>query len=157
MTTLLLNLVLALTWGAMTGSFAVENLVIGYLVGFLVLYVAQRREGRAPYAIRVVEVVKFIGFYLWELLQANLRVAHDVLTPRTRSRPGILAIRLDSRTDAEITLFANLLTMTPGDLSIDVSTDRKVLYVHSLYLYDIEEARREIGVDFEGRVLRVMR
>jgi len=40
------------------------------------------------------------------------------------SRPGIIAITLDSRTDAEITLFANLLTMTPGDLSIDVSTDR---------------------------------
>ena len=157
MTTLLLNLVLAITWGAMTGSFAVENLVIGYLLGFLVLYVAQRRQGRTPYATRVVEVVKFIGFYLWELLLANLRVAHDVLTPGPRSRPGILAIRLDSRTDAEITLFANLLTMTPGDLSIDVSTDRKVLYVHSLYLYDLEESRREIEVDFEGRVLRVMR
>lgn len=157
MTTLLLNLVLAITWGAMTGSFAVENLVIGYLVGFLVLYVAQRREGRTPYATRVVEVVKFVGFYLWELVLANLRVAHDVLTPGPRSRPGILAIRLDSRTDAEITLFANLLTMTPGDLSIDVSTDRKVLYVHSLYLFDVEESRREIEVDFEGRVLRVMR
>ena len=157
MTTLLLNLVLALTWGAMTGSFAVENLVIGYLLGFLVLYVAQRREGRTPYASRVVEVLKFVGFYLWELVLANLRVAHDVLTPRSLSRPGILAIRLDSRTDAEITLFANLLTMTPGDLSIDVSADRRVLYVHSLYLYDVEEARHEIERDFEGRVLKVMR
>ncbi len=157
MTSLLLNLVLALTWGAMTGSFAVENLVIGYLIGFLVLYVAQRREGRTPYARRVVEVLKFIGFYLWELLLANLRVAHDVLTPRRLSRPGILAIRLDSRTDAEITLFANLLTMTPGDLSIDVSTDRKVLYVHSLYLFDVDEARSEIEDGFEARVLKVMR
>jgi multicomponent Na+:H+ antiporter subunit E len=157
MTSLALNLVLALTWGAMTGSFQVENLVIGYLIGFLVLLVAQRRDGRSPYASRVIEVVKFVGFYLWELLQANLRVAHDVLTPRQLSKPGILAIRLDSRTDAEITLFANLLTMTPGDLSIDVSTDRKVLYVHRLYLYDVEEARREIEVGFEARVLKVTR
>lgn len=157
MSTLLLNLVLAITWGAMTGSFQVENLVIGYLVGFLVLYVAQRRDGRSPYASRVVEVVKFVGFYLWELLLANLRVAHDVLSPRQLSRPGIIAVTLDSRTDAEITLFANLLTMTPGDLSIDVSTDRRVLYVHSLYLYDVEKARAEIEDGFEARVLKVMR
>lgn len=157
MTTLLLNLVLAITWGAMTGSFAVENLVIGYLLGFVVLSVAQRSHGRASYARRALEIVRFIGFYLWELVLANLRVAHDVLTPGQLSRPGILAIRLDSRTDAEITLFANLLTMTPGDLSIDVSTDRRVLYVHSLYLFDIEESRHEIEVRFEGRVLRVMR
>lgn len=157
MTSMLLNLVLALTWGAMTGSFTVENLVIGFAVGFLVLYVAQRRGGRAPYATRVLEVIGFVGFYLWELLLANLRVAQDVLSPRPMSKPGILAIRLDSRTDAEITLFANLLTMTPGDLSIDVSTDRKVLYVHSLYLFDVEEARAEIEDGFEARVLKVMR
>jgi multicomponent Na+:H+ antiporter subunit E len=157
MTSLLLNLVLALTWGAMTGSFTVENLVIGFAVGFLVLYVAQRREGRAAYATRVFDVIAFVGFYLWELLLANLRVAHDVLSRRPMSRPGIIAITLDSRTDAEITLFANLLTMTPGDLSIDVSTDRKVLYVHSLYLFDVEEARTEIEDGFEARVLKVMR
>lgn len=157
MTSLLLNLVLALTWGAMTGSFTVENLVIGFAIGFLVLYVAQRREGRSPYATRVLEVIGFVGFYLWELLLANLRVAHDVLSLRPMSRPGIIAITLDSRTDAEITLFANLLTMTPGDLSIDVSTDRKVLYVHSLYLFDVEEARAEIEDGFEARVLKVLR
>ena len=157
MTSLLLNLVLALTWGAMTGSFTVENLVIGFAIGFLVLYVAQRRGGRAPYATRVLEVLGFVGFYLWELLLANLRVAHDVLSLRPMSKPGIIAITLDSRTDAEITLFANLLTMTPGDLSIDVSTDRKVLYVHSLYLFDVEESRAEIQDGFEARVLKVMR
>lgn len=157
MTSLLLNLVLALTWGAMTGSFSVENLVIGFAAGFLVLYVAQRRKGRSPYATRVLDVIGFVGFYLWELLLANLRVAHDVLSPRPMSRPGIIAVRLDSRTDAEITLFANLLTMTPGDLSIDVSTDRKVLYVHGLYLFDVEEARAEIEDGFEARVLKVMR
>lgn len=157
MNSLLLNVVLAITWGAMTGSFQVENLLIGYAVGFLVLYVAQRRDGRAPHAARVGTAIGFVGFYLWELLLANMRVAHDVLSPRPMSRPGILAIPLDARTDAEITLVANLLTMTPGDLSIDVSSDRRVLYVHGLYLFDVEEARAAIRDGLESRVLKVMR
>ena len=157
MRSVLLNLVLAITWGAMTGSFQVENLVIGFVIGFVVLAVAQRRNGRAEYAAKVWEWMKFIGFYLWELVVANLRVTHDVLSLHPHSRPGIIAVRLEARTDAEITLFANLLTMTPGDLSIDVSTDRRVLYVHSLYLDDIERSRRQLEDGFEARVLRVMR
>ncbi len=157
MKALLWNLVLALTWGAMTGSFEVDNLLIGFAFGFVVLYVSQRRDGRAEYAAKVVTIIRFIGFYLWELLQANLRVAHDVVTPRHLSKPGIIAIPLDARTDAEITLVANLLTMTPGDLSLDVSTDRRVLYVHSMYLDDAHEVTADIKAGFERRVLEVMR
>jgi multicomponent Na+:H+ antiporter subunit E len=157
MNALLWNLVLAITWGAMTGSFEVENLLIGFAIGFVVLYVTQRRHGRAPYAAKVATVVRFIGFYLWELLLANLRVAHDVVTPRHLGKPGIVAIPLDARTDAEITLVANLLTMTPGDLSLDVSTDRRYLYVHRMYLDDVDEVTRDIKEGFERRVLEVMR
>lgn len=157
MTSLLWNLVLALTWGAMTGSFEVDNLLIGFAIGFVVLYVSQRRHGQARYAAKVGTIIGFLGFYLWELLLANLRVAHDVITPRHLGRPGIVAIPLDARTDAEITLVANLLTMTPGDLSIDVSTDRRVLYVHRMYLDDVHATRRDIKEGFERRVLEVMR
>jgi multicomponent Na+:H+ antiporter subunit E len=157
MRSLLLNLVLALTWGAMTGSFAVENLAMGFALGFIVIFVGQRRTGPARYATKVRDIAGFVAFYLWELVLANLRVAHDVLTPHPLSRPGILAIRLDAKTDAEITLFANLMTLTPGELSIDVSSDRTVLYVHSLYLFDVERSRRQIEDGFEARVLRVMR
>lgn len=157
MRSLLLNLVLAITWGAMTGSFQVENLLIGFALGFVVLFIIERRAGTPAYALKVTDVIGFVAFYLRELVAANLRVAQDVLSPTLKVRPGILAIRLDATTDAEITLLANLLTLTPGDLSIDVSGDRSTLYVHSLYLYDVEASRRSIEDDFEGRVLKVMR
>jgi multicomponent Na+:H+ antiporter subunit E len=157
MKALLWNLVLAITWGAMTGSFEVENLLIGFAIGFVVLYVTERRAGRAEYAGKTFAVVRFVGFYLWELVLANMRVAHDVLTPQHLARPGIVAVPLDARTDAEITLVANLLTMTPGDLSVDVSTDRAVLYVHTLFITDADAAKVAIKDGFERRVLEVMR
>jgi multicomponent Na+:H+ antiporter subunit E len=158
MTALLWNLVLALTWGAMTGSFAVENLAIGFAFGFVVLFVSQRaRHGRTPYFNKALVVVRFVAFYLWELFKANLRVAHDVVTPRHYNRPGIIALPLDARSDAEITILANLLTMTPGDLSIDVSDDRRVLYVHSMFITDPEALKREMKEGFERRVLEMLR
>lgn len=153
---LLWNLVLAITWGAMTGSFEVENLLVGFAIGFAALHVAQRGTEGSGYTARALAVVRFLGYYLWELLLANLRVAHDVITPRHLARPGILAIPLDARTDAEITLLANLLTMTPGDLSIDVSADRRVLYIHSMYIDDAEKVRRGVK-GMERRVLELLR
>jgi multicomponent Na+:H+ antiporter subunit E len=74
-------------------------------------------------------------------------------------RPGVVAIPLDVQTDAEITLLANLITLTPGTLSLDVSTDRRVLYIHVMYIDndDVEAVRRKIKEGFERRVLEVLR
>ena len=90
-------------------------------------------------------------------MRANLRVARDVITPTSYARPGIVAVPLDARTDLEITLLSNLVTMTPGSLSIDVADDRSVMYVHSMFVDDAAELRRVIKDDFERRVLELLR
>lgn len=102
---------------------------------------------------RTYLVLAFAAYFTWELVVANLRVAWEVVTiNRHTMRPGILAIPLEARTDLEIALLANLISLTPGTLSMDVSTDRTYLYVHAMYVTEIEEFKR-----FEQRLLRVMR
>ena len=72
-------------------------------------------------------------------------------------KPGIVAIPLDAKTDLEITFLANLITLTPGTLSLDCSEDRKTLYIHSMYIDDLEKFRAEIKNTLEKRLLEVMR
>jgi len=151
------NLMLALVWVAMTGHFDVVNLLLGFTFGYLVLFLLQRVVGRSAYFTKSVVLVRFIGFYLVEVVRANLRVAWDVITPASHSRPGIVAVPLDARTDAEITLLSNLITMTPGSLSIDVADDRSVIYVHSMFADDPEALRGAIKDDLERRVLELLR
>ncbi len=157
MTSLLANLLLALVWGAMTADFSLANLAVGFCLSFVALYASQRVLGPSRYVLRVGRVIAFLGFYLWELIMSNVRVAIDVVTPRTRARPGVVAVPLDARTDAEITLLANLITMTPGSLTLDVSDDRKVLYVHSMFVEDPDAVRRRLKGSFERRVLEILR
>ncbi len=102
-------------------------------------------------------LVCFIGFYMKELIRANIRVAYDALTPTHYMCPAILAVPLDAKTDFEILLLANLITMTPGTLSVDVSTDREVLYVHGMYVEDETAFRAEIKDRLEKRVLELLR
>lgn len=151
------NLLLALGWVAMSGHFDVVNLLVGFVFGYLVLYLLQRVIGRSSYFTRTIGLVRFVGFYILEVVRANLRVAFDVVTPTDYAKPGIVAVPLDARTDVEITLLSNLITMTPGSLSIDVSDDRSVIYVHVMYLEDPDELRRQIKDDLERRVLELLR
>jgi multicomponent Na+:H+ antiporter subunit E len=71
-------------------------------------------------------------------------------------RPAIVAIPLDLRSPLAITLLAQMITLTPGTLSLDVSSDRRVLYVHSMYVDDIDAFRRSIKDGFERRLLQVL-
>lgn len=152
----LLNILLALAWIGLTGQFTVENFVVGFGLGFVLLWLSQRMVGRSVYFRKVLQILNFITFFIWELILANLRVAYDVVTPRHYMRPGVVAIPLDVTGDAEIVLLANLITLTPGTLSLDISEDRRTLYVHAMHIDDLEQFRRDIKEGFERRVQEVL-
>jgi multicomponent Na+:H+ antiporter subunit E len=153
-----LNLLLALAWIAISGDVSLGNLVIGFGLGLVVLFFTQSIVGQPTYLLRMWRILNLLIFFVWELILANLRLAYDVLTPGYHLRPGVVAIPLDARTDMEITLLANMITLTPGSFSLDVSADRRVLYVHAMYLdEDIDEFRRKIKNGFERRILEVLR
>ena len=155
---LLLNLLLALAWMLLTGAFTPGNFLIGFFVGYLLLSLVGSHIGDSTgYARRVLRIPAFVIFFLAELAKANLRVTYDVLTPQHHMVPGIVAIPLDAKSDLEIILLANLITLTPGTLSLDVSDDRTILYVHSMYIDDPDSFRIAIKQKLEKRILELLR
>jgi multicomponent Na+:H+ antiporter subunit E len=155
---LLGNILLALAWAALQGEFSLGTLVTGHVLGYLLLLALVRGGvlNASPYIGRVHRAVGLMAFFLWELMKANLRLALDVATPRYHMKPGIIALPLDATTDAEILLLSMLINTTPGSVALDVSPDRKVLYVHVMYMDTPDAAREEIKHGFERRVREVL-
>jgi multicomponent Na+:H+ antiporter subunit E len=153
------NLSLAFFWAAMTGELNLKNLLYGLLIGFVILVISGRALGIERYSHKSRQIILFIGLIFWELLKSSLKIAFDILTPRHRMCPGIVKIPLESKTSLEITMFSNLLSLTPGTLSLDVSDDRKYLYVHIMYIQDsnINNVRKLIKKNFERHVLELLR
>ena len=151
------NILLALTWALLTGHFTVSNFIAGFVLGYLVLWVVLSGEAKSSYFKKISLVIRFAFFYIWNLILASLKIAYDVITPRHRMKSGVIAIPLDAKSDLEITVLANLITITPGTLSLDVSTDRRVLYIHAMYIDDKEELIQEIKTELEKRVLEMLR
>lgn len=155
MTTLLLNLLLAIAWIALTGEFTPTNLIVGFMIGFMLLWAGRRAMGAPNYAERVVRTMLFALFFLRELLVANFRMAYVVLNPRLKIRPAVVAVPLDADSGLEITLLGNLITLTPGTLYLDCTSE--VMYVHTIYVDDTDAFRRRIKEKYERPLMEILR
>ncbi|MDX1654203.1 MAG: Na+/H+ antiporter subunit E [Candidatus Competibacteraceae bacterium] len=109
------------------------------------------------YLLRLPGFLAFGLYFLWEVLVANLRVAHDVLTPRPRFQPRIIALPLEAKSDLEILLLANLISLTPGTLTLDISRDERIMYLHASYAADPDALIARIREGLESRLIRLLR
>jgi len=153
----LINILLALVWTAVTGSFTLINLVFGFVLGGIALYLIREQVGSLGYFRRGFKLIVLALLFLYELVLSALKVAILVLSPRMDLKPGIFAYPLKVDRDFEITLLANLITLTPGTLSVDVSEDRKLLYVHAIDCSDPEALCADIAKGFERRIMEAFR
>lgn len=152
----LINLLLAIAWAALVGSFEPINLLFGFLLGFIVMWIINRVAGTAPYFKRAPRIIEFFLFFVWELLTANFRLIATVLSPRMPLRPAVVAVPLDLKKENSLILLANLISLTPGTLSLDISNDRQTLFVHTIWLEDPDTFRQEIKQGFERRVKEIL-
>lgn len=147
------NLILAVVWSALMGGLTIFNLASGFVLGFAALWLVQPLTGSSSYFFRVFAWIKLIVMFLYELVVSSVHVTWDVLTPRHRARPAIIEVPLDVKSDAGILLVTNLISLTPGTLSLDVSDDRKTLLVHAMFADDVEGLRIELKSGMERWVI----
>lgn len=148
-----LNAVLAFAWTLVTGTFSLLNLVIGFFLAFIALYIPRRMWGKEiRYFNRVFKIARLFLVFLYELSASAVTVARLVFQPRMRFKPGILAVPLEADTEFEIMLFANMMSLTPGTLSVDVSDDRETLYVHAMDCSDPSAEKQSMKRSFERNI-----
>ena len=157
MNLLLINVLLAIIWAAVTGIYNLPNIAFGFLLGVFALSLIREQVGSVGYFSRLGKVATLALVFLYELVLSTIRVAITVLSPDMNLKPGIFAYKLEVDRDFEITVLANLITLTPGTLSVDVSDDKQYLYVHAIDCSDVDATRRDIATSFERRILEAFR
>ncbi|HRE52305.1 MAG TPA: Na+/H+ antiporter subunit E [Flavitalea sp.] len=153
----LMNLMLAFIWVALTGELLFQSLLFGFILGFFLLWLMNRNEDDRRYFYQTPRIIGFIVYFFYEMIKANLQVAFDVMTPKYFMQPGIVKYPTNARTDFEVTMLSTIISLTPGTLIIDISEDRKVLYIHVMYLRDKERFIQQIRNGFERRLLDIIR
>jgi multicomponent Na+:H+ antiporter subunit E len=152
-----LNIVLAVAWAALTGNFTLTGLLVGFLLGSAALYMSKPLfPGCDRYFKRVWRWFKLCVLFLYELVVSSVQVVWDVLTPQHKARPGIISMPLDVEGEMGILLVTNLISLTPGTLSLDVTDDGKTLYVHAMFADDPDELRAQMKNGMERWVIEAL-
>lgn len=157
-------LLLTVLWAALFATLDLRALAFGAFVAWGMIAFSDRLH-RDPEVERDLAAVPrpfgtalLIVAFIRELFLSAFSVAREAWRPRLAIRPGILAIPLDVETDIEVAVLASLISLTPGTLSMEVSPDRRTLFVHALIVEgDGEEVRRSIQDRLERPVRRAFR
>ncbi|WP_269539455.1 Na+/H+ antiporter subunit E [Cerasicoccus fimbriatus] len=100
-------------------------------------------------------IAEFVLVYLREVIKSNLSVAMDVLTPSHRMKPAKVELFVGDLSERQLLAYTNLITMTPGTLSLDVSPDRQKLLIHAMYVDSPEAVVREMESTLKERIVHV--
>ena len=153
---ILLNLVLALCWCLLQNDISLRQLVIGSLVGLsAMLFFPRSFAEERRYLRKVLYCFQLAVFFVKELFIANWSVVRQVLSPELKLQSGIIAYPLTLKNDLLITILANMITLTPGTLSVEVAPDRRFLFIHFLDINDVKTEIRLIKDGFERYLLRI--
>lgn len=156
---LLTNFIIAFIWAAVTGNFSFASLTIGFFLGYAVLHIAGPVIDTDGYTKKFRLVIGLFFYFLKELFVSSIRVAIDVIRPgEFKMHSGVVGVPLDVKSDFQITFLANMISLTPGTLSLDVSEDHKTLFIHCMYIDndDPDAVRREIKSGMEKKVINTL-
>ncbi len=132
----------------------------GTLLGGAVVACSIELLRRAPVArnsIRLGGLATFAVRYMWLVFSSNARVAWEVVTPSNELiREAIVAVRLNTRQPSVALLVANAISYTPGSLTIELTGDPLVLYVHVLHFDSVAQVERDVR-ELEELAQRVFR
>lgn len=129
---------LVVVWVLAWGDLSPANVASGALVGLLILTVfpVGRLPERGGRTLHLGPAVRLVALFVGNLVASNVAMARDILDGGRRIRTGVIACPLRVDSDGVATFLANILTLSPGTLVIEVDHGPPVLYLHVLYMHD---------------------
>lgn len=136
-----LTVVWVTLWEALTWA----NVAGGLAVAIAAAYLLPPREARTSVGFRPLAAAKLLLYFLWELMVASSQVIWEIITPEDHTRPAVVSVHTRSTVPGHITAVANMVSLTPGTLSLEIDHDTRTIYIHVLHLDSVEETRAGVS------------
>lgn len=154
---IILNILIAIMWMFLAEEYTFSKFVVGYIFGVFILILLDRFIPDRLYLHRVKAIMNLLFLFIKELILANVDVIKRVYSPSLNIEPGIFQYPTQLKSNWEITLLANLITLTPGTLTVAIGNDNQSLYIHSIDVSNVEESIHQIQNTFEKAIMEVTR
>lgn len=142
-------------WLLMNDEISVGQVVMALVLALVIPPFAARLDREFARIGRLRSVPRMLGVLLWDIVQANVTVALQVLGPERKIRPGFIWVPLDIDNIHGIAALTSIITLTPGTVSSVLSDDRRHLLVHVLHLEDADAVIAHIKNRYEKPLMEI--
>ena len=101
-----------------------------------------------------MKLLRLLVTYAVDFVRANVTIARQLLSRDLQIDPEVIEMETEARTQVEMLALSNLITFTPGTLTLEIEPGKK-LTVHALN--DGPAARRAIRERLEKPLLAITR
>jgi multicomponent K+:H+ antiporter subunit E len=145
---------LGVTWLLLQQSVEPFHLLSALLIG---LILPRMLHGFLPQGARIniKPALALTGVVLWDIVMSNIAVARLVLGPISRMQPGWVVVPLKLRNPTAISLFATIITTTPGTVSCTVDEGQWVILVHALDCSDAPQMAADMKARYEQPLMAI--
>jgi len=150
-----LSLLLAAAWLLLQQSAAVPQLITAAVLGWGLPRLLHGFLGPAVQVRRWGLALRFTALVLQDIVLANVTVARLVLSPVARPQPAWVWVPLDARHPSAVSLFAMVITTTPGTVSCVVDEARRGILVHALDCADPAAAAVDMKARYERPLMEI--
>ncbi|MGN5883270.1 MULTISPECIES: Na+/H+ antiporter subunit E [Staphylococcus] len=151
----LVNILLAIFWLFVNDSYTLNNFVLGFIFGLLLVYLMRKILPGRFYIVTLYYVIKLMVIFLIELIKANIDVIRIVVKPKIDNQPAFFVYDTDLKQSWEVVVLSTLITLTPGTIVLGVSDDQTKIYIHCLDFSTKEEEIEGIKSSLEKAVREV--
>ena len=151
----LVNILLAIFWLFVNDSYTLNNFVLGFIFGLLLVYLMRKILPGRFYIVTLYYVIKLMVIFLIELIKANIDVIRIVVKPKIDNQPAFFVYDTDLKQSWEVVVLSTLITLTPGTIVLGVSDDQTKIYIHCLDFSTKEEQIEGIKSSLEKAVREV--
>lgn len=144
-----LSLSLLLFWLILNDTVAAGHILLGIVLGVVIPLLTHSMMLPRPRLKRPFLALKYLAILFYDIIISNLGVAWLVCGPMKKLTPGFIGVPLNLENEVSITLLASTISLTPGTVSAEVSSNRCWLYVHVLHLQDEQALIHQIKTRYE--------
>lgn len=146
-------------WIILAGRLSPDEIIVGIIASLLTTYLftemifrhKKRKFKLTIYIKKGFLILLFIPVFFYEALLSALKVSKYIFRKDIVLSPGIIKVKTKLSNVTAITILANLITLTPGTLTLDFDKAERAYYIHWIDVPEKSDAEtgREIIARFE--------
>ncbi|WP_026958706.1 MULTISPECIES: Na+/H+ antiporter subunit E [Aliagarivorans] len=142
------SLLLWTVWQVLHG-FTPGHILLGTVLAIAIPIIVAPLRVQQVYAKKPLLALRYLLVLLGDIVVSNIDVAKRVLQSNRKLRPAFIAFPVELEPPLPLTILTSSISLTPGTVSVELSKDRKWLYIHVLHLDDEQEMIAHIKQRYE--------